>query len=81
MIASTDTVIAVPIAMAKTEAMPPRSSPFSNAKVSTISAPEQGRMPIARIAEPAPFQSKSLPPRSLGSGMCTWPQPQSGPCT
>ena len=55
-VASAETVIAVPTAMAKTDSTPPATSPFSIAKVSTISAPEQGRSPTAATAAQADRQ-------------------------
>ena len=67
-VASTETVIAVPIDMAITDRMPPSQRLFRKAKVSTISAPEQGRMPTAAMAEPAVFQSKRSPVSRAGSG-------------
>jgi hypothetical protein len=72
--ASTETVIAVPSAMANTDSTPPAQSPFRKAKESTISAPEQGRRPTAATADQAVFQLKRSPEIIAGSGACEWPQ-------
>ena len=74
MVASTETVIAVPTAIASTDRMPPAHRPLRKAKLSTISAPEQGRMPTAATADHAVRQSKRSPDSSAGSGACEWPQ-------
>ena len=73
-VASTETVIAVPSAMPSTERMPASHKPFSKAKESTISAPEQGLMPTAATADHAVRQSKRSPARRAGSGAWEWPQ-------
>src|SRR5690606_397447 len=73
-VASSDTVIAVPSAIAKTETIPPSQSALRKEKVSTISAPEQGRMPTAATADQALRQSSRSPARREGSGACEWPQ-------
>ena len=73
-VASAETVIAVPTAMAKTDSTPPTHSPLRKAKVSTISAPEQGRRPTAATADQAVFQLKRSPDSIAGSGAWLWPQ-------
>ena len=67
-IASADTVIAVPSAIANTDITPPSQRPFRKAKVSTMRAPEQGRRPTAATADQAVFQSKCSPFSRAGSG-------------
>ena len=73
-VASVETVIAVPSAIASTDRMPPTQRPFRKAKVSTISAPEQGRRPTAATADQAVFQLKRSPASMAGSGAWLWPQ-------
>ena len=73
-VARTETVIAVPSAMAKTETMPLTHSPFRKAKERTTSAPVHGRKPTATIAAQAVLQPKFSPEISLGSGAWLWPQ-------
>ena len=73
-VARIETVMAVPMDMAMTESMPPSHRLFRNAKVSTMSAPEQGRMPTAAMAVLAVFQSNRSPESRAGSGACEWPQ-------
>ena len=55
MTAMVATVIAVPSPITKVAAMPAQNRPCASANTSTRIAPEQGRMPTAKIApRPAP---------------------------
>ncbi|MNE85840.1 hypothetical protein D3C80_1828820 [compost metagenome] len=74
MMASSDTVMAVPSDMASTESTPPRKIPFKSAKLMTMMAPEHGRRPTAMMADHASCRLKFLPLRSSGSGACDFPQ-------
>ena len=74
--ASIDTVSPVPRPMTSVESTPAANSFCERAKTKTMSAPEHGRMPIAKIRAMA---------RDSGSGSfnvagsAAWTQPQPGP--
>ena len=67
------TVIAVPSPITKVAAMPAQNRPCASANTSTRIAPEQGRMPTAKIA-PKPRRQPPGPASSLGTGPWEWPQ-------
>ena len=58
------TVIAVPSPITKVAAMPAQNRPCASANTSTRIAPEQGRMPTAKIA-PRPRRQPPGPASSL----------------
>lgn len=66
--AKTETVIAVPMAMAKVANTPAHANPCPIAKTSTRIAPVQGRTPIAAASVMA-LRHDQAPCSWLGSGM------------
>ena len=73
MTAMVATVIAVPSPITKVAATPAQNSPCASANTSTRIAPEQGRMPTAKMA-PKPRRHPPGPASSLGAGPWEWPQ-------
>ena len=73
MTAMVATVIAVPSPITKVEATPAQNMPCASANTRTRIAPEQGRMPTAKIV-PNPRRQPPGPDSSLGTGPWEWPQ-------